>query len=58
MVFPMPARGLPQTIMGYVFRHSGKHQVCLAVLSAAVFTLSAIPLELQRAHRQRRYRRR
>jgi len=39
---------LPQTIMGYVFRYSGKHQIGLAALSVAVFTLSAIPLELQR----------
>lgn len=42
----MPA--LPQTIMGYVFRYSGKHQIGLAALSVAVFSLSAIPLELQR----------
>ena len=40
--------GLPRTIMGYVFRYSGRHQVGLAALSVAVFTLSAIPLELQR----------
>jgi hypothetical protein len=41
-------RALPQTIMGYVFRYSGKHQFGLAVLSIAVFTLSMVPLELQR----------
>ena len=39
---------LPPTIMGYVLRCSGRHQVGLAVLSVAVFSLSAIPLELQR----------
>jgi ABC-type multidrug transport system fused ATPase/permease subunit len=44
----MEARSLPQTMMGYVFRYSGRHQVGLAVLSVAVFTLSTLPLELQR----------
>jgi len=39
---------LPRTIMGYVVRSSGRHQVALAVLSAAVFGLSSLPLELQR----------
>ena len=39
---------LPRTIMGYVLRCSGRHQVGLAVLSVAVFSLSALPLELQR----------
>lgn len=39
---------LPQTIMGYVMRRSGRHQVVLALLSAAVFGLSSVPLELQR----------
>lgn len=39
---------LPETIMGYVFRYSGKHQIALAALSATVFALSAVPLELQR----------
>ena len=34
--------------MGYVVRSSGRHQVALAVLSAAVFGLSSVPLELQR----------
>src|SRR5215470_4158052 len=39
---------LPQTIMGYVMRCSGRHQIVLALLSAGVFGLSAVPLELQR----------
>lgn len=39
---------LPRTIMGYVLRQSGAHQVGLALLSVAVFALSAVPLELQR----------
>src|SRR3954467_12717511 len=39
---------LPQTIMGFVLRCSGRHQVALAALSAAVFGLSSVPLELQR----------
>src|SRR5262249_31442062 len=34
--------------MGYVVRSSGRHQVALAILSAAVFGLSSVPLELQR----------
>ena len=34
--------------MGYVLRKSGRHQAALAVLSVAVFALSAVPLELQR----------
>src|SRR5262245_17963753 len=39
---------LPRTIIGYVIRKSGAHQLGLAALSAAVFGLSAAPLELQR----------
>lgn len=39
---------LPRTIIGYVIRNSGVHQLGLAALSAAVFGLSAVPLELQR----------
>ncbi|MBX9944006.1 MAG: ABC transporter ATP-binding protein [Reyranella sp.] len=39
---------LPRTIMGYVLQQSGTHQVALALLSVAVFALSAVPLELQR----------
>jgi ABC-type multidrug transport system fused ATPase/permease subunit len=39
---------MPRTIMGYVLRFTGLHQAALAVLSVAVFLLSAAPLELQR----------
>jgi ABC-type bacteriocin/lantibiotic exporter with double-glycine peptidase domain len=39
---------MPHTIMGYVIRFTGAHQVGLALLSVAVFLLSAVPLELQR----------
>ncbi len=39
---------LPRTIMGYVLRRSGRHQIVLALLSCAVFGLSSVPLELQR----------
>jgi ABC-type multidrug transport system fused ATPase/permease subunit len=39
---------LPQSILGYVFRYSGKHQIGLAGLAVAVFALSTVPLELQR----------
>ena len=39
---------MPRTIFGYVLRYTGRHQVALALLSAAVFFLSATPLELQR----------
>lgn len=34
--------------MGYVLQKSGRHQAALAMLSVAVFALSAVPLELQR----------
>src|SRR4029434_2720209 len=44
----MDHRALPRTMMGYVVRSSGRHQIGLAVLSAAVFGLSSVPLELQR----------
>src|SRR6185436_11422954 len=39
---------LPQTMMGFVLRCSGRHQIALALLSAGVFGLSSVPLELQR----------
>jgi ABC-type bacteriocin/lantibiotic exporter with double-glycine peptidase domain len=39
---------LPRTILGFVVRFTGRHQIGLAVLSVAVFGLSAVPLELQR----------
>lgn len=39
---------MPKTIMGYVLAFTGGHQAGLAALSIAVFSLSAVPLELQR----------
>ena len=39
---------MPRTIIGYALRFTGKHQAGLAILSVAVFLLSAAPLELQR----------
>lgn len=39
---------MPQSILGYVLRYTGRHQIGLALLSIAVFLLSAAPLELQR----------
>ncbi len=45
---PMPSPLLPKTIMGYVLRTSGKHQIGLAVLAAGVFGLISVPLEIQR----------
>lgn len=39
---------MPRSIFGYVLHFTGKHQIGLAVLSVAVFLLSAVPLELQR----------
>ncbi len=44
----MDRRPLPRTIVGYVIHMSGAHQLGLAALSAGVFGLSAVPLELQR----------
>lgn len=39
---------MPRTIMGYVVRFTGVHQIGLALLSVVVFLLSVVPLELQR----------
>ncbi|MBV8392326.1 MAG: ABC transporter ATP-binding protein [Alphaproteobacteria bacterium] len=39
---------LPRTIMGYVVRCSGRHQIGLALLAVGVFGLSSVPLEIQR----------
>lgn len=39
---------LPASIAGYVWRHSGRHQVGLSILSIMVFLLSIWPLEIQR----------
>lgn len=44
----MPSMSLPRTILRYVIASTGVHQAALAVLSIAVFSLSAVPLELQR----------
>src|SRR6185436_13312605 len=44
----MECPALPQTIMGFVIRCSGRHQIALALLAAGVFGLSSVPLELQR----------
>ncbi len=44
----MSGEPLPQTMMGYVVRCSGRHQIALAALAAGVFGLSSVPLELQR----------
>lgn len=38
----------PRSIMGFVLQATGWHQLGLALLSAAVFLLSAVPLEIQR----------
>src|SRR5471030_3390819 len=45
---PMSPTLLPKTIMGYVLRTSGRHQIGLAVLAAGVFGLTSVPLEIQR----------
>jgi ABC-type multidrug transport system fused ATPase/permease subunit len=45
---PMKSAVLPKTIMGYVLRTSGHHQIGLALLAAGVFGLTSVPLELQR----------
>ena len=42
------AAALPPTLFAYVLRVSGPHQIALLLLSAAVFGLSAMPLEIQR----------
>ncbi|HZV06136.1 MAG TPA: ABC transporter transmembrane domain-containing protein [Gemmataceae bacterium] len=39
---------MPRTMMGFALMFTGPHQAGLAVLSIAVFALSAVPLELQR----------
>lgn len=39
---------MPRTILSFVMAFTGLHQVGLALLSVAVFGLSAVPLELQR----------
>ena len=44
----MPPATLPSTIIGYVLRTSGKHQLGLAALAVGVFALTSVPLEIQR----------
>ena len=44
----MPSATLPSTIIGYVLRTSGKHQLGLAALAVCVFGLTSVPLEIQR----------
>ena len=44
----MPSTSLPKTIIGYVLRTSGKHQLGLAALAVGVFALTSVPLEIQR----------
>ena len=39
---------MPSRLFGYVWTTSARHQAALAALSAAVFLLSTVPLELQR----------
>ena len=39
---------MPKTLFGYVWQTTARHQAALALLSAIVFLLSAVPLELQR----------
>src|SRR5262245_6406767 len=46
--FRMECPALPRTIMGFVVSCSGRHQIMLALLSAGVFGLQSVPLELQR----------
>jgi ABC-type bacteriocin/lantibiotic exporter with double-glycine peptidase domain len=42
------AAPLPQTLFGYIWRYSSRHQLLLAALSVAVFLLNTAPLEIQR----------
>lgn len=42
------AQAMPGRLLGLIFGISGRHQIGLALLSLAVFLMSAVPLELQR----------
>ena len=42
------AAALPQTILGFAWRTARLHQLWLSVLTAGVFLLNLVPLELQR----------
>ncbi len=44
----MPSATLPSSILRYVLRTSGKHQLGLAALATGVFLLTSVPLEIQR----------
>jgi len=39
---------MPQTLFGYIWQSSARHQAGLCLLSVTVFALSAVPLEIQR----------
>jgi small-conductance mechanosensitive channel len=39
---------MPRNLYRYVLETSGWHQLCLVVLTVAVFLLEVVPLELQR----------
>lgn len=45
---PAPPVEMPRNIYRYVLETSGWHQLCLVVLTVAVFLLEIVPLELQR----------
>jgi ABC-type multidrug transport system fused ATPase/permease subunit len=39
---------LPQTLFGYIWQVSARHQIALCLLAVTVFLLTTVPLELQR----------
>jgi ABC-type multidrug transport system fused ATPase/permease subunit len=39
---------LPRTVASYIWQTTARHQLALSALSAAVFLISAVPLEIQR----------
>ena len=39
---------MPRSIFGFAIRHSGRHQLWLAVLTIAISALERVPLEFQR----------
>ena len=45
---PLRALEIPSHVFGYILAESGWHQLTLAVLTAIVFLLEIVPLELQR----------
>lgn len=42
------ASTLPPTLIGFIFRTTGRHQVALSILTVVVFLLELVPLEIQR----------